>query len=125
MTDTLCPFCNVIDEEIILKNDLAFVRYDKFPVNKGHVLVIPYRHVSSYFNLTVEEGTALNDLTLEAKNLIDNEHEPDGYNLGTNIGIAAGQTVMHVHTHLIPRYDNDVGDPRGGVRGVIPEKQKY
>ena len=125
MTITLCPFCNITNDEVILKNSLAFVRYDKFPVNNGHTLIIPYRHVSSYFDLTVDESQAINDLIPEAKKLIENKYEPDGYNLGTNIGIAAGQTVMHVHTHLIPRYDNDVNEPRGGVRGVIPEKKNY
>ena len=125
MTTTLCPFCNITDDEVILKNSLAFVRYDKFPVNKGHTLIIPYRHVPSYFDLTVDESRAINELILDAKKLIENEYKPNGYNLGTNIGVAAGQTVMHVHTHLIPRYNNDVNEPRGGVRGVIPEKKIY
>ena len=111
--------------EEILSNKLAYARYDKYPVCEGHLLISPYRHVSSYFDLTPEEKTAIFDLLEQAKVLLDRERKPDGYNIGINDGEDAGQTVWHVHVHLIPRYKGDMDDPRGGVRGVIPEKQKY
>ena len=123
MTVEQCPFCEHLEE--VLSNELAYARYDKYPVNEGHVLIIPYRHVRSYFDLTTEEKTAIFDLLEQAKLLLDKERKPDGYNIGINIGESAGQTVWHVHVHLIPRYKSDMDDPTGGVRGVIPEKQKY
>ena len=87
--------------------------------------MIPFRHVSNYFDATAEEKQALWALVEEAKLYLDRQHAPDGYNIGINVGVEAGQTVMHVHLHLIPRYRGDVADPRGGVRGVIREKQNY
>ena len=118
-----CPFCT--PDEPILSNDLAYARFDKYPVNNGHLLIIPFRHVSDFFDLTEEERKAIFNLVDEAKVLLDKKHKPDGYNIGINVGEAAGQTVWHVHVHVIPRYNGDMNDPRGGVRGVIPEKQKY
>jgi diadenosine tetraphosphate (Ap4A) HIT family hydrolase len=123
MNKEKCPFC--VSPEKILSNELAYARYDKYPVNEGHLLIIPYRHISSYFDVTPEEKTAIFDLLEEAKVLLDKERKPDGYNIGINVGETAGQTVWHVHIHLIPRYKDDMDDPTGGVRGVIPEKQKY
>lgn len=119
----ICPFCD--SEVAILKNELAYARYDIYPVNEGHILVVPLRHVSSFFDLTSEERDAIFKLVDELKALLDKEHQPDGYNIGINVGESAGQTVWHVHVHVIPRYKDDMEDPRGGVRGVIPEKQKY
>ena len=118
-----CPFCE--QSEQILSNKLAYARYDNYPVTDGHILIIPTRHVSDYFDLFPDEKTAIFNLLEQAKQLLDKEKQPDGYNIGINVGEAAGQTVWHVHVHLIPRYKNDMEDPRGGVRGVIPEKQKY
>ena len=118
-----CPFCAHHKE--ILSNELAYARYDNYPVNDGHLLIVPFRHVSNYFELTIEEKTSIFDLLEQAKVLLDRERKPDGYNIGVNVGESAGQTVWHVHVHLIPRYKGDMDDPRGGVRGVIPEKQKY
>lgn len=118
-----CIFC--IIREIVLENDLALAFYDKFPVNKGHLLIIPKRHVDQYFELTNEERFAIDDLLFKGKKLLDQTYKPDGYNIGINCGAAAGQTVFHVHVHLIPRYDGDMEEPRGGVRGVIPEKRIY
>ena len=123
MSEDDCPFCQIT--EAVLNNDLAYARYDKYPVNEGHLLIIPYRHVSDYFELTKEEQDAMQRLLLEGKELLSEQYEPDGFNVGINIGEAAGQTVWHVHMHLIPRYKGDMDDPRGGVRGVIPDKQKY
>lgn len=123
MTSTTCPFCNF--DNPLLSNDLAYVRYDSFPVTNGHLLIIPYRHVADYFAATQQEKMAMLELLDRSKSLLDREKAPSGYNIGVNAGVAAGQTVMHAHLHLIPRYTGDVPDPRGGIRGVIPAKQKY
>ena len=112
-----CIFCDYIDSKnIIIENDLAFAVYDQYPVNRGHVLVIPKRHYASYFDATQGELTAFNDLISKVKRLIDIELQPDGYNIGINIGEAAGQTIFHLHIHIIPRYSGDVDNPRGGIR---------
>jgi len=120
-----CPFCNPSREEIVLAHDLCYARYDKFPVSPGHLLLGPYRHIPTLFDATDEELAALRALVREAKTLLDGRFHPDGYNVGVNVGKAAGQTVMHLHVHVIPRYAGDVADPRGGVRGAIPEKRMY
>jgi diadenosine tetraphosphate (Ap4A) HIT family hydrolase len=120
-----CPFCNPETPEIVLANDLCYARYDRYPVNHGHLLIIPFRHVADFFDATGEEQEALLALIGEAKHHLDREFSPDGYNIGVNVGEAAGQSVMHLHIHLIPRYRGDVENPRGGVRGVIPEKRVY
>ena len=99
----------------ILENELAFAIYDKYPVSKGHVLVIPKRHYASYFDAAPEELTAINELIIQIKEILD-ELKPDGYNIGINVGEAAGQTVFHLHIHVIPRYSGDVDNPRGGIR---------
>ena len=120
-----CPFCNPPEDEIVLANDLCYARYDRYPVSPGHLLLIPYRHIPTLFDATDDEQAALLALVREAKALLDERFRPDGYNVGVNVGKTAGQTVMHLHVHLIPRYAGDVADPRGGVRGAIPEKRKY
>lgn len=122
-----CLFCRWKNEKerIVLENDLAFACYDEFAVNPGHLLFMTKRHVSDFFGTTLEEKNAIFELIDEAKKIIDEKHHPDGYNIGMNCGIAAGQSVMHVHVHLIPRYVGDVENPRGGVRGIIPKKQNY
>ncbi|WP_299091480.1 HIT family protein [uncultured Metabacillus sp.] len=116
-------FCTIND--ITLENNLAMAFFDKFPVTNGHLLIIPKRHVEHYFDLTSEEKQAMDDLLLQGKELLDHQFNPDGYNIGINNGEAAGQTIFHVHVHLIPRYKGDMKEPRGGVRGVIPEKRMY
>lgn len=118
-----CIFCK--KEDYILENDYAFAFYDIYPVNKGHLLIVPKRHVEQYFDLTAEERQAIDALLFEGKALLDKEFKPDGYNIGINCGKVAGQTIFHVHVHLIPRYKGDMEEPRGGVRGVIPEKRIY
>jgi diadenosine tetraphosphate (Ap4A) HIT family hydrolase len=118
-----CVFCQI--NESVLENDLAIAFYDKYPVNKGHLLLIPKRHVEQYFDLTDQERSAIDQLLFEGKKIIDEQYQPDGYNIGINCGEAAGQTIFHVHVHLIPRFRGDMEDPRGGVRGVIPEKRIY
>ena len=118
-----CPFCNFPDP--LLENDLAFAKPDRYPVSKGHLLLIPKRHATDWFDLTEAERGAINALLTEAKTWLDDKHQPDGYNIGTNCGEAAGQTVFHMHCHLIPRYHGDTEKPAGGVRGVIPGRQHY
>ena len=118
-----CPFC--VEPNIVIENDLAFADYDSYPVNPGHCLIIVRRHVAEYFQATAEEKAAVWALVDEMKTIIDKEHKPDGYNIGVNIGAAAGQSVPHIHIHMIPRYWGDVENPKGGVRGVIPHRQKY
>ena len=118
-----CPFCS--EDDSIIKSELAYARFDKFPVNPGHVLVIPRRHVSSFFETSQAERQEMLNFVDEMKLILDRRYAPDGYNIGVNIGETSGQTVMHVHVHLIPRYKGDIPNPRGGVRGVIPSKQSY
>ena len=118
-----CIFCQMKD--YILENELAYAIYDKYPVVKGHMLFIPKRHVKDFFDITKEEREAIFELIDEGKKLLDEKYSPDSYNVGINCGEHAGQTIMHVHVHLIPRYIGDMKDPTGGVRGVIPEKMKY
>lgn len=125
MNDRNCIFCNTLKERSIAENELCFAIRDGFPVSDGHTLIIPKRHVADYFDLTEEEILAMQLMMKEIKFQLDEELKPDGYNVGINVNEAAGQTVFHVHMHLIPRYFGDVENPKGGVRGVIPYKQKY
>jgi diadenosine tetraphosphate (Ap4A) HIT family hydrolase len=120
-----CPFCTLPAERIVAANNHAFVIRDGFPVSRGHTLIIPRRHVGSFFEVTAEERTALFAQLDNAKAALDMEFAPDGYNIGINDGPAAGQTVLHLHMHLIPRYAGDLPDPRGGIRWIIPEKADY
>lgn len=121
----VCPFCNLPAERVIDSDELAVVIRDGFPVSRGHSLVIPKRHVGSWFDVTPEEQRSLIDLLARARRQVDEEFAPDGYNIGINDGPAAGQTVRHLHIHLIPRYAGDTEDPRGGVRWVFPHKAAY
>jgi len=120
-----CVFCKLDNNRIVSETELTITLRDGFPVSPGHTLIIPKRHVSEFFEITPAEHDEMFIALDEAKNIVDLEFKPDGYNIGINNGVAAGQTVMHVHMHLIPRYKDDMDDPKGGVRGVIPEKQKY
>lgn len=123
--DKSCPFCALPPERIIDANELALVIRDGFPVSKGHTLIIPKRHVGSWFDTSADERAALFALLDQAKLILDHEFKPDSFNIGINDGAAAGQTVPHLHIHLIPRYKGDQEDPRGGVRWIIPGKAKY
>lgn len=123
-----CVFCNVVikkNKEIIAQNDSCLALFDEFPVNDGHILIISKRHVTTFFDLTKEEQYDIIDLLNECKLIVDSIYKPQGYNVGLNCGADAGQSIMHVHMHLIPRYTGDVENPRGGVRGVIPNKKSY
>ena len=120
MIDNTCPFCTLPQERVVLENEGALAFYDLFPVQRGHMLVIPKRHVATYFDASEQDIAAIHRLLVDAKQRVDSEFQPDGYNLGVNIGKYAGQTVFHLHFHLIPRFKGDVPDPRGGVRNAIP-----
>ena len=124
--DNNCPFCKAESErDIIASSSLSVAFFDGFPVSPGHALIIPRRHVASFFELTQEEQQDLLNLADRVKRIVEERYHPDGYNIGINVGEAAGQSIIHVHMHLIPRYKGDVPNPRGGVRGVIPAKQNY
>ena len=126
MENTVCPFCRLARRvEIICETATCVAFYDGYPVSPGHALIIPKRHVASYFDLTNHEREAMNVMLQFVKQKIDERFHPDGYNIGINVNEAAGQSVFHVHMHLIPRYKGDVPNPKGGVRGVIPCKQNY
>jgi len=122
---SLCPFCNLPADRILDESDGAVVIRDAYPVSPGHTLVVPKRHIGSFFDLEPSEQAELMGLLRRAKERIDEEFRPRGYNVGVNDGPAAGQTVPHVHIHLIPRYESDQVDPRGGVRWIFPEKADY
>jgi diadenosine tetraphosphate (Ap4A) HIT family hydrolase len=120
-----CPFCSLPAERIVFANKLGYVVRDAYPVSPGHTLVIPRRHIGSFFELSADERQDLLTLLDMAQAELQISHQPQAYNVGINDGPAAGQTVPHLHIHLIPRYTDDALDPRGGVRWVIPEKAKY
>ncbi len=120
-----CVFCNLPPGRLIDQTTTAFTIRDNFPVSPGHTLVIPKRHTASFFDLLDQERQDILTLLDRAKLAIEKEFQPQGYNIGINDGPVAGQTVLHLHVHLIPRYAGDVPDPRGGVRWVIPDKAKY
>ncbi|MBN1168068.1 MAG: HIT family protein [Methanospirillaceae archaeon] len=125
MGSLTCTFCHPGPEDIILENGYAYARYDRYPVSPGHLLIIPKRHIASVFEANADEIKNLWELVSRGKEFLDAKHSPDGYNIGINNGQPAGQTIMHLHIHLIPRYVGDMEDPKGGVRGVIPGKQRY
>ncbi len=119
-----CLFCTDA-KGVSLQNELAYSARDSYGVSPGHSLVIPRRHVAEFFDLTSEEVAACMDLISQEKKLLDQEFKPDGYNIGVNVGAAAGQSIFHVHIHIIPRYKGDVENPQGGVRHVLPKKAHY
>jgi diadenosine tetraphosphate (Ap4A) HIT family hydrolase len=120
-----CPFCSQLETEVIAENELTKAFFDKFPVNTGHVLIIPKRHFADLFEATREEMKALTELLFEVKRSLQDRYNPDGYNVGVNVGAAAGQTIFHLHIHVIPRYHGDVEDPRGGIRKLKPSIVPY
>jgi diadenosine tetraphosphate (Ap4A) HIT family hydrolase len=119
------PFLELSPSAHVASNRLAFAIRDAFPVSPGHTLVVPRRLVATWFDATRDEQLAILELVDEVRRALDVELEPHGYNVGFNAGVAAGQTVMHLHLHVIPRFTGDVADPRGGVRHVIPGKANY
>jgi len=121
-----CLFCNKAKQKIVYSSKLVFVVRDNYPVTKYHSLIIPHRHVSDFFELNDDELFDLNHtLRKERQSLLNLDKEITAFNVGVNAGRDAGQSIMHCHIHLIPRRKGDVNNPRGGVRGVIPSKQKY
>jgi diadenosine tetraphosphate (Ap4A) HIT family hydrolase len=120
----VCPFC-APKSETLLESTLSYARLDRYPVSPGHTLVLPKRHVETWFEMIQEEQQDAMFLIGQIRDYLDKEFAPDGYNIGINCGRAAGQSVPHAHIHVIPRYHGDMENPRGGVRGVIPDKQTY
>lgn len=124
--DIVCPFCKLdADRHIITESATAYAIYDKYPVSEGHALVIPKRHIASYFEISTKEQIACWLIINRVQEIVQKKYRPQGFNIGINIGKVAGQTVNHAHIHLIPRYEGDVDAPKGGIRGVIPGKQRY
>ena len=121
-----CLFCDSKKSGIVHENDLAYASYDSYPVSEFHCLIIPKRHIKDYFDMTNDELIACNDLIQIVKNeILRKDVNVKGFNIGTNAGKIAGQSIMHCHIHLIPRREGDVDNPQGGVRSVIPNKQHY
>jgi len=124
-----CPFCEIINSRshsrIEIQNEHAVVIRDGFPITQGHTLIIPKRHVGSFFDITAQEHRAMFALLDQEKQNLDKRYQAPAYNIGINDGPAAGQTVPHLHMHLIPRYHEPDKDPRGGVRWLVPEKADY
>ena len=121
----MSTFKNMPEERIVYYGDDYFIVFDLYPVSAGHCLIISNELRETFFDLSDKEKLSLSSMISKAKSIIESEHSPDGYNIGMNCGEAAGQTVPHFHCHVIPRYDGDTENPRGGVRGVIPDKQDY
>ena len=121
-----CLFCNVSESGCAHENVLAYASYDSYPVSEHRCLIIPKRHIKDYFELTKDELTACHELIKVVKEeILTKDQSVKGFNLGTNIGKVSGQSILHCHFHLIPRRENDVENPQGGVRSVIPNKQHY
>ena len=121
-----CIFCKIIKEELQFENQLAYSSIDSYPVSEFHSLIVPKRHIETYFELNYEEMQACNELILKTQEkILKQDSSVKGFNIGTNAGKVAGQSIMHCHIHLIPRREGDVEDPQGGVRSVIPKKQHY
>ena len=121
----ICPFCCLTADRLVLEDELTLVIRDGFPISEGHTLIIPRRHVQSFFETTDAERSSLLAMLDTAKAVLDQSLKPDGYNIGINDGATAGQTVPHLHIHLIPRYEGDQTDPRGGVRWIFPKNADY
>jgi diadenosine tetraphosphate (Ap4A) HIT family hydrolase len=122
---TDCPFCDIAPDRVLAANEHAVAVLDAYPASPGHCLVVARRHVVGFFELEPSEIAAMVEVLGHVRCRIEAVHSPQGYNVGVNVGVAAGQTVSHVHIHLIPRYAGDVADPTGGVRNVIPGRGRY
>ena len=124
-SDSECVFCRIDRSRVAWSSSLVMALWDAFPISPGHALIVPRRHVEKWSDLTAQEKAAIIEGLDVMRALIDNRHAPEGYNVGFNDGAAAGQTVMHFHLHIIPRYRGDASDPRGGIRWVLGEKAVY
>ena len=120
-----CPFCKTTKNQYLIEGEYSYAKFDGYPISKGHVLIISKEHISNYFELSEIVQKDMMNLVSKVKKLLDSKYETADYNVGINCGYLAGQTIDHVHIHLIPRRKGDVEDPRGGVRWVLPEKAKY
>ena len=120
-----CIFCDLPSDRILYESVYWIIINDGYPVTPGHTLLIPKRHIKDYFELDIAEYEELKTVIDSTKARLDKEFNPGGYNIGINCGEDAGQTVFHLHIHIIPRFKGDQDDPRGGVRWVIPEKADY
>lgn len=120
-----CPFCEPDADRVWLENEDGIVLWDAYPVAQGHTLVVPKQHLTSIYELPANAQAALWALVGEARQKLQDDLHPDGFNVGLNDGEAGGQTVMHAHIHIIPRRDGDVDDPRGGIRWIFPDKARY
>lgn len=125
MIDLVCPFCSPPRERVFHEGSLVFGLWDGFPLSPGHALIVPRRHIATWFDAVPDEQHELAEAIASARAAILERHSPDGFNVGMNLGEAAGQTVPHLHVHVIPRYAGDVEDPRGGVRWVLPQRAAY
>ena len=125
MSTEVCPFCCPPEDRIFHRANEVIGIWDAFPVSPGHALLVPCRHVATWFDATPEEQQELLRAVDVARQIIARTYSPDGFNIGINVGRSAGQTVFHLHVHVIPRYMGDVTDPTGGIRGVIPGKANY
>ena len=124
-TNTPCPFCLPESEKIFIRKDLCRCWWDDYPLSPGHALVIPTRHIETWFEATDKEKAEIIGVIDLVKIAIEREHQPTAYNIGMNSGRDAGQTVPHLHVHVIPRYPSDVADPRGGIRNILPAKARW
>lgn len=122
---TACPFCTIVPDKIIAQNAHIFTVKDTLPVSPGHTLIVPKRHIAGIFEAEPDEVAALWDALQQARTQLLKEFSSDGFNIGINDGLAAGQTILHLHIHIIPRYNGDMPDPRGGIRWIFPGKAKY
>jgi diadenosine tetraphosphate (Ap4A) HIT family hydrolase len=121
-----CPFCDRLAAgDLVAENGLAAAFLDAFPLSPGHCLAVPRRHQPDFLALTAEEQRAVWALVPAVRRRIEGDRRPDGYNIGVNVGEAAGQTIGHAHLHVIPRYRGDVADPRGGIRLILPARARY
>lgn len=121
----ICEFCTLATGRIEIETDYFYVIRDGYPIIKGHSLIIPKRHTASFFELNLDENQHLPSVLLQAKQDLDARFQPQAYNIGVNDGECAGQTIMHLHIHLIPRYNGDQKNPKGGIRWIFPEKASY
>lgn len=121
----ICPFCHFEKNRVVVENSLTVTFRDAYPLSQGHCLITPKRHIASFFETSETEQIALLRALQQVKEYLDEEYHPAGYNIGINEGAAAGQTIFHLHLHIIPRYPGDCVDPRGGIRWIFPEKAVY
>ena len=124
-TNLECPFCDLERARVLDENDLAIAIGDAVPVSQGHTLIVSRRHVADFFDMSRAEVAGVLDLLLRMQRRLAADCCPSGFNVGVNIGAAAGQTIMHAHVHLIPRFFGDVAEPQGGVRNILPGKGRY